>query len=569
MIFNRRAPTETSDRVDNVKTFQPDAISTDNLLSAAGLAPSRFDAVGFKLFGLRLAKEIASVCGDWDDEIPKVSALKQQWEALLKEAEQRSHRNEVIQQGNTNAMRKRKANNISSVSKEAAPCRKSIRLIALELKDAVLEPPKKRYKSGKKLRRCAKTGCSVSSDEPGVSFHRLPPHPDDPHADASMQTLVTYWGKRWLRTENNDRCGRPRGNNEDDLRVCSCHPFETTRKAATFNFKGKKVSQTYDFTLVTGKGMRSSGLPSNDTKGVGIDRYIQNQLNYLQQEKMKSQSPKTVPTLQISSPTFIPLRESKLKKEQRLRNAAEERTNLLEEQNQLLKSELAAANLRVQQVVECHSAESEEPFRIPSMEKSAQFVPMNDSPTLSPQKKRKFGFRRVKRVVSPDKSTQSSQSSPSPSTPSASAKPPSKSLNHQSPPQVLPNISDGEVKRRTGFPALSHMLAYIIIIVNGDIDHISRRVTALTWFEEWFFFFEWKYHQTLRRQEDLHAYWGINHECMNNLKDSKLRIELGALLSWPKYATYEEDLELRDEMKWSRFNGTQPIFWDITNVMAV
>ena len=42
----------------------------------------------------------------------------------------------------------------------------------------------------------------------------------------------------------------------------------------TFNFKGKKVPQTYDFTLVTGKGVRYSGLPSNDTKGIGIDRYI-------------------------------------------------------------------------------------------------------------------------------------------------------------------------------------------------------------------------------------------------------------------------------------------------------
>lgn len=62
---------------------------------------------------------------------------------------------------------------------------------------------------------------------------------------------------------------------------------------------------------------------------------------------------------------------------------------------------------------------------------------------------------------------------------------------------------------------------------------------------------------------------GIKHKCGNSLKDSKLRIELSAMLSWPKYATYKEDYSLCNQTKWSRFNGSRPIFWDMTNDSAV
>ena len=73
----------------------------------------------------------------------------------------------------------------------------------------------------------------------------------------------------------------------------------------------------------------------------------------------------------------------------------------------------------------------------------------------------------------------------------------------------------------------------------------------------------------MRHQDDLEAYWGIDHKGGDSLKDSKLRIELSATLSWPKYATYKEDYLLRNKAKWSRFNGSRPIFWDMTNVSAV
>ena len=97
----------------------------------------------------------------------------------------------------------------------------------------------------------------------------------------------------------------------------------------------------------------------------------------------------------------------------------------------------------------------------------------------SPSGKKLFGYRRIKQTTS------SSNKSYTP-TPTKS---PIEESRHEhkvanKSPLVLPNVSASEVKRRTGFPSLSHMLGYIIIIVNGNIDAISEKVTSLTWFEE-------------------------------------------------------------------------------------
>jgi len=63
--------------------------------------------------------------------------------------------------------------------------------------------------------------------------------PPDPSPDASMDSIVTFWGKRWLRQDNNDRCRLSRGNDKEDLRVCSRYPLETVTKALTFDYNDK------------------------------------------------------------------------------------------------------------------------------------------------------------------------------------------------------------------------------------------------------------------------------------------------------------------------------------------
>ena len=146
-------------------------------------------------------------------------------------------------------------------------------------------------------------------------------------------------------------------------------------------------------------------------------------------------------------------------------------------------------------------------------------------------------------------------------------------LNSHKPPAVLLKISPVEVKKRTGgFKDATHMIAYIIIVCNGDVNRIRQRKSPLTWFEEWFLYFGWKWHQTNRRQIDIENAWGIDHQQLNDVKDCKAALELAALLSWPRYASYDEDYSLRERHNtgnWKRYDGYRPIQWDNTNVSAV
>lgn len=55
--------------------------------------------------------------------------------------------------------------------------------------------------------------------------------------------------------------------------------------------------------------------------------------------------------------------------------------------------------------------------------------------------------------------------------------------NVRDPPKVTPLLdanADEEVKRRTGFPTMQHLLAYIFVVCNGDFDVMTERRTILT-----------------------------------------------------------------------------------------
>lgn len=170
-----------------------------------------------------------------------VSELKKQWEVLINKAKARCHRNSTSMRHNTNASKTRKADaDATKTTRE-----KSLRILAQELRNANHDAHKhkKQKARGDPVQRCVKAGCDNSSKD-GVSFHRLPPYPDDPTADASLKTHITYLGKRWLRQEINDRCGLSRLNGEKDLQLCDCHPMEIQQKTITFEFGGKAVHQT-------------------------------------------------------------------------------------------------------------------------------------------------------------------------------------------------------------------------------------------------------------------------------------------------------------------------------------
>ena len=91
----------------------------------------------------------------------------------------------------------------------------------------------------------------------------------------------------------------------------------------------------------------------------------------------------------------------------------------------------------------------------------------------------------------------------------------------------------------------------------------------MSWFEQWFAFFEWSYGNTAVRQIDMEEAWDMHHFRFNEIKDSKLGIEVGAFQSWPPYASILEDEMLKKKEKWGHYDGERPVMWDMTYTPAV
>ena len=64
------------------------------------------------------------------------------------------------------------------------------------------------------------------------------------------------------------------------------------------------------------------------------------------------------------------------------------------------------------------------------------------------------------------------------------------------------DMSNAEVKRRTGFCDKGEMYAYICVICNGDMDKIAETVTSLTWIKEWLLYLEMILLKVHKQQED-------------------------------------------------------------------
>ena len=110
---------------------------------------------------------------------------------------------------------------------------------------------------------------------------------------------------------------------------------------------------------------------------------------------------------------------------------------------------------------------------------------------------------------------------------------------------VHPGIErSNDIKAATNYRSEKEMLAYIIIVCNGDWETMTESVTGImTWYEEWYFFFEFIWGRTFSTWSAAtrtKAY-GMNKEFLLRFFDSKLRIVLCAKESWPTYCSYEKD----------------------------
>ncbi len=520
-VFHRSSPKNKLERTEEVVEFAPDYVQTGIVLNASGYDPSKSDYVGFQLLEHRRSKQVQQM--DLNSMPQMISTAQSDWQQLLEEAESRSMRQSTKQQANL------MQNQLTTPSRR--------KRISDEMHPPLITPsPEKKKKSGAK--QCSKVGCTNAEGDDGILFNRVPAEPQDLPDGASLERKLTYRARRELWLESMDRIGRGRGSdNTKGLRICNCHPTETIRRRLYVEHNGDTASKLFELTVVAGAGVESSIIPSQATKGVGKDRFVQRHLRELRDDVEAARKP-----------------EEDLSRE----------SSPIERENIRLKGELASTRFELQRIAELTSVDSQNasPITCPTVEKSAGFVAWRDKPSnLGPSQKKRFGVVAVENSLlraSPKKNDGSVARKKS--------RTGRKRLAAELPPIVLPNMDDKEVKRRTGFFDVSTLLAYIIVVCNGDFDRIRKRRTPLTWFEEWFLWFEFKYHMTNNRQIDLEAEWGIDKRFINRVKDCKAALDMAAFRSWPRFASFEEDLKLRNSQKWAKYDPNRVIQWDMTNV---
>jgi hypothetical protein len=49
------------------------------------------------------------------------------------------------------------------------------------------------------------------------------------------------------------------------------------------------------------------------------------------------------------------------------------------------------------------------------------------------------------------------------------------------------------VKARTGFVSIFSLLSFVVVLCDGDLVQMMEKETSMTWFEEWFLYFQWEW----------------------------------------------------------------------------
>jgi hypothetical protein len=133
----------------------------------------------------------------------------------------------------------------------------------------------------------------------------------------------------------------------------------------------------------------------------------------------------------------------------------------------------------------------------------------------------------------------------------------------------MDHFEDNIINVNTGFPSLSALLCYIIIINKGDIDSVidNKTTNKLSWFEEWLFIFERLWGRSIQRWCDGAYRYGCLEKLLANVFDNKIRLVLNTRYIWGLFATEQEDRSFRLP-KWeeSEFRNQRLIMWHNTNV---
>ena len=127
-------------------------------------------------------------------------------------------------------------------------------------------------------------------------------------------------------------------------------------------------------------------------------------------------------------------------------------------------------------------------------------------------------------------------------------------------------MSDKLIQVTTGFPSLLAMLGYIAVVCQGKIETIIKTRSTLTWFEEWYVYFEIIYGKSIPRWVDAAEKYGTNDRTLREIYDEKLKRVLATRIEWTLFASFDEDKTYRKEGKWEAYKDKRVILYDNTNI---
>lgn len=362
-------------------------------------------------------------------------------------------------------------------------------------------------------------------------------------ANSTRKEYIKREGKILLRDETLDRCYFKRGVLDGAYRVCEEHEFAWVVKQKKLSWKGDNWTQLYNLYVPKGDGSKSTAClaTKNDSRGISLDRMVRKRLEEL--NKQISKRPNE-PYIDTDTPLNANGKDSRVQ------------TQLKSANDKIAAATADAAESRkvLQQMAEENACSSEL------------------SLSINPSVAREAGLPSDTRASPPVKTPNRTFFNCNPRPTSRPNK--EKSFAANKPPKVFPGWDSCQVKRRTGFPTEAAMLAYIIVVCGGDVTLIKSRCSSLTWYEEWFFHFEFKWGRTLTRWVDAQDAFDIKPMYLRQIHRRKLSLEKRAQERlWPKFLSYDEDVCLRNpkwQLKYRERNGKKirPVMWDMTGIKA-
>ncbi len=261
--------------------------------------------------------------------------------------------------------------------------------------------------------------------------------------------------------------------NKKSFRICEYHTFAHETHWVNVTHGKKSWSERCKITLPANIGPKSTAIESNESSGLGTDRELKQIL-----DESRKIIDKGFAVECDGNSTDRPTKKARVSRAKstaaQLREVEEER-DYYKAKAQKFHADAVHATLVLNQTFEQITNEQ----HVPINSKVKQAAGLQQHPvmpnTTSPNGRSKFIC--TEQVANKK----------------------NRKMNVHNTPSVGLEVTNDEVKRRTGFPDLSGLLLYIFVVCNGDISLIMKQESSLTWFEEWFMHYEYKWGRTLNR----------------------------------------------------------------------